>query len=92
MYGVLVKVSIKDGRGDEAVKALNEMLVPRVRSSEGFVSGQWIHADNQTWGSGLLIFNSVETAKAGAKAARQLPPNPPVDITSVEVGKVVAQA
>jgi hypothetical protein len=92
MFGVLVKVSIEEGRSDEAVKVLNEMIVPRVKASDGFVSGQWIHSIDQTWGVGLVIFNSEEAAKAGAADARQLPPGAPVEVTSAEIGKVVAQA
>jgi hypothetical protein len=87
MHAVVVNVSIKDRPSAE--KALHEQVVPRVSQAPGFVGGFWI-ATAQDKGFSVIAFENEEVAKAAA--AEIQPPGDMVEIDSVEVYQVVANA
>jgi hypothetical protein len=68
---------------------LREQAIPRFKQAPGFVGGQWVRLEGGN-GTGMLTFESEETAQA---ALEQLQTNPPpetaVTINTVEVGEVV---
>ena len=89
MHAVLVKVQIKSGRYDEAIKGLRADVVPRVKQAPGFVRGTWF-GDNET-GHGLVVFESEEQAQgmAGMVSAEA---DDPVEIQAVKIYEVNAEA
>lgn len=65
MHAVLVSVTIESGREDDAVKHLNEAVLPGVRQAPGAVSGVWI-APQDGQGYSTVVFDSEENARASA--------------------------
>ena len=88
MYAVTTRVRIADK--DTALKALQEQVVPRAKSSPGFASGTWTYVDDSA-GVSMLLFDSEENARAFADGFSP-PAESPVTLESINVGEVVAQA
>jgi hypothetical protein len=88
MYAVLVKVRIKPGRHDEAIRTLQSDIVPTVKGAPGLVRGTWF-GDTET-GNGLMVFQSEEHAQqaAGMISAGD---DDPVEIQDVKVYEVNAE-
>ena len=94
MHGVIVQVRIDPDRDEEAKRMLHEMVVPMAKGLAGFASGTWLRALEGDGGRGVLLFESEETARAGAEQIRSEgpPPGVPVTMESVEAYEVLAQA
>ena len=92
MHAMVATVEIKAGRGDEAVAALNDQVVPRVKAMPGFVSGTWARSADGTKGHSVVIFETEEAAKAAMENARQTPAEAPVKTLYVEIYEVLAQS
>ena len=88
MHAVLVKVRIDATRAEEALKGLQEHVVPQVKESRGFVRGTWF-GDGP--GYGLLIFESEEQAQDMAGGIGSTP-GAPTQVEEVGVHEVKAQA
>lgn len=88
-YAVSVKVRIAAGRYDDAMKELNDDVVPRVKGTPGFVSGTWF-GDKENR-HGLVVFESQEQAQQMASTI-QARPGSPIEIESTKVYEVHAQA
>jgi hypothetical protein len=88
MHAVLVKVRIKPGRHDEAMRLLQANVVPEVKGTPGLVRGTWF-GDAET-GHGLMVFQSADQAQqmAGMVSAGD---DDPVEIQDVEVYEVNAE-
>jgi hypothetical protein len=86
MYAALVKLTIDSAQALAAAAAFTSEVLPRVRSSEGFIGGYWLDpADGQ--GFGFVLFKTEEQAR------RATPPEsnwsaPGVKILSVEFRRV----
>jgi hypothetical protein len=89
MHAVVVSVSIDDF--DQASTFLREQIVPRVKQAPGFVAGYWVALDGHQRGRSVIAFESEEAAQNAAKMIGESD-NPGVNIESVEVGEVVADA
>ena len=89
MYAVAVRVSISDV--ETAQKGLEEVVVPRVSQSPGFVAAYWTRSADGSNGQSMLVFESEDAARA---VADRLGSNVPegVTIESAEVREVVASA
>lgn len=89
MHAVLVKVRIKSGRHDEAMRLLQANVVPDVKGAPGLVRGTWF-GDTET-GHGLMVFQSADQAQqmAGMVSAGD---DDPVEIQDVKVYEVNAEA
>jgi hypothetical protein len=86
MHAVVVRVKIDDL--EAAKQMLHNVVVPGVSSQEGFVHGVWLEPVN---GEGLSI--SVFETEAQARGQQvEVPPDAPVEILSVDVREVYAQA
>lgn len=90
MHAVVTRATINDlGR---ARQILNDQGVPRLKQAPGFVRGNWVALD-ETTGTGMVIFESEETARAAAEMIRaNSPAGDAVTINSIDVGEVVAEA
>jgi hypothetical protein len=90
MYAVLVSVTIDAGKEDEAERALNEQLLPMLKSAPGFVGGYWLEPDaNKGWS--IVVFDTEENARAMAPPVGSRPPGDvPVVIDRVEFRRVIA--
>jgi hypothetical protein len=90
MHAILTKDTIHDV--EKATKFLAEQGIPRLSQAPGFIGGNWVRLDGGN-GSGMVLFESEEAARAGAE---QIKANPPagdaVTINSIEVGEVVGHA
>ncbi len=88
-HAVMVEVDIALGRYDDALSALREHIVPRVKGAPGFVRGTWFGTEQS--GHSLLVMESEEQAKQIA-AMTTSGPDDPVQIKSVTVYRVHAEA
>ena len=91
MHAVVVRVNIDTARGDEAVKMLNEMVVPMSRQAPGFKAGYWTRSADGSKGWSIEVFESEPDARAFSESVKTAP-NAPASIESVEVMDVTASA
>jgi heme-degrading monooxygenase HmoA len=87
MHAVVVRVTISDPEGSEAV--LRERVVPGISQAPGFVAGYWTRKDNG--GLSMTLWQSEDAATSAGEMARSLAPEG-VNVDSVEVREVVASA
>ncbi len=90
MHGLVVEVSIDQSRGDEALKLLNEVVVPAVSSAPGLVAAYWLGGPDAGRGTSVVIFESEGAAQQAAESGPRPPEGAPVTVTRVEVMEVVA--
>jgi hypothetical protein len=85
-HAAVVQVAI-DAGSDPAHRQgiLDDLVIPEVKSSPGFVRGLWLHDGNGT-GTCIVVYESEEEARAGL-ALLTRPGGPPVTGTGLhEVG------
>ncbi len=89
MHAVVVRVSIRDA--EAAQKGLEEVVVPRISQSPGFVAAYWTRAEDGSNGLSMLVFESEDAARA---VAGRIPGSVPDGVTfeSAEVREVAANA
>jgi hypothetical protein len=94
MHAVNVQVKIDSSQEDLARKMLHEVTVPRAKALAGVRSGTWIRALEGDRGMSVLLFDSEDAARAAADEIRSVgpPPGAPVNMESVDVFEVLAQA
>lgn len=92
MFAVLVTVRIDAGKEDEAQRQLNDVLLPTLKGSPGWVGGFWLAPeDNKGWS--IAVFDTEEHARALAPPVGSRPPGDvPVTIEAVEFREVIASA
>lgn len=91
MHAVAVRVHIKSGRHDEAVRGLREEVVVDVKAAPGFVHGTW--AGDAAAGLGLMVFESEAYARQMADSlSEDDDERAPVRIEDVQVFEVMAEA
>lgn len=88
-HAILVKVKIVAGRYEDAMKGLNEDVVPMIKEAPGFLKGTWF-GDDQS-GHGLVLFASEDQARQAASMV-SAGPDDPVQIESATVYEVNAEA
>ena len=64
MHAVVVQVTIQNP--DEALKELEERVVPMVSQAPGFVAGYWLAPEGNN-GFSIVVFESEEQARAGCR-------------------------
>ena len=74
---------------EEALRLLQEEIVPTLSQAPGFVTGYWVGSENR--GTGMAVFESEQAAQ-GALGQAEPPPADVVTLESAEVGEVVAHA
>lgn len=90
MHAVVVQVHIDASLAEDAMEFLRSKVVPLVSQLPGFVSGTWTRS--ATEGRSMLVFDSEETAAAGADTIRDAPRPDGVTLASADVFEVIAQA
>ena len=88
MHAVVFKVTLKDR--EKAVQALKEQIVPSAKEAPGFVSGVWVSSSDGQ-GTATVVFESEDAAREWSESGEP-PPAEIVDVHSVEIGEVDAQA
>jgi hypothetical protein len=95
VYATVGQVKLVSGREDEALKVLEELVVPASKVLAGFEGGYWARALDGDAGHSLMFFDTEANARAAAEQMAQGPPGAPPDpaatFVSVEVCEVVAQ-
>jgi heme-degrading monooxygenase HmoA len=70
MHALVTKVQIE--RDDEEDRRnLTENVAPNVAKTPGFVAGYWLEAADDGEAISVVLFESEETATAGAEMAKQ---------------------
>ncbi len=88
MHAVVYRVTLKDR--EKASQALEEQIVPSAKEAPGFVSGVWVSSSDGQ-GTATVVFESEDAAKQWSEGGEP-PPAEIVDVNSVEIGEVDAQA
>ena len=92
MHAVVGQVKIDTSREDEARKLLQEFAVPSAKALEGFQGGTWARATDADSGHSMLLFDTLEHARAAADTIAAGPPTgAPATVVSVTVCEVTAQ-
>jgi hypothetical protein len=73
MHAVVGRWRMDPARADEQQQFLREVIVPRVRETEGFVSGYWSSPTSAGLAHSFIVFGSAETAAAFAASVRNDP-------------------
>jgi hypothetical protein len=89
MHAVIVRVTISDV--EAATEQLRNEIVPRVKQAPGFVAGYWIRTEGDDKGRGLIVFDSVDAARAAAEQLRA-PRGKGATLDYVDVAEVVEAA
>jgi hypothetical protein len=89
MHAVFLTVRI-EGDLDEAVKGLQEQVVPMVRSQPGFVAGYWFEA-REGKGHSVVLFQTEEQARAAAPPPGSKP-SPFATVETTDIRGVAANA
>ena len=92
MPGLLVAVKIDPAGVVEAMKMLNEQMVPTVKSAPGFVAGYWMRDESAGMGYSIAIFDTEQAANDARDNAPRPPDGAPVSIANIQVLPVVASA
>jgi hypothetical protein len=90
MHALMVHVSIQPGHDEESRAELKANVVPRAKEAPGVVAGHWTRSPDGEHGVAMVLFESEETAQAGADMARSGPRPDFVTFDKVEVCEVVA--
>jgi hypothetical protein len=93
MHAVLVEVDLSGTEPEQAIRGLQEEVIPRVKQAPGFQSGTWTRKAGERRGLSLLLFDSEENAQAAAgMVSVGSNPQPGVTVERSEVREVVATA
>jgi hypothetical protein len=86
MYAALVKLTIDPAQAPAAAAEFTSKVLPRVRSSDGFIGGYWLDpAEGE--GFGFVLFKTEEQARRGSPPESDWS-GPGVKILSVEFRRV----
>jgi hypothetical protein len=67
-HAVVMQVQLsKDDEPEAAVKMLTEMVIPNAKAQTGFQSGTWMRNEETALGTGVVLFDTEENAKAAQK-------------------------
>ena len=93
MHAVVSHVTIREGRADDAVALLDQVIIPAAESAHGFVSGVWSHS-LEGKGVGVIVFETEDDARkfAAESQAAPVPDDSPVQIDAVGVNTVARTA
>jgi hypothetical protein len=87
MHAIVIHASISDL--SEAKRGLDEMVIPTIKESPGFVGAYFVAVDD-SHGVSVEVFETEEQARAAA------PPEgteaPGVKLTTIQFGKVMGSA
>lgn len=93
MHAVFVEVDASAVDREEAVKNLQEQVVPRASQAPGLQSGSWMVPNEEGKGLALMLFDTEESARAAAAmVAVGSNPQPGVTVSRCEVREVAASA
>lgn len=89
-HAVVITVNLPvDGTPEEALKMLNEIVVPQARAQAGFQSGTWMNDHGN--GMGVVVFDTEQNANEAQKYLRP-PDGATTTFVSSSVYEVGAQA
>ena len=90
MHAALVSLTVDPEHAPAAAATLTDDILPRIRSSPGFVAGYWLEpADGE--GFSIVLFESEEQARDATPPASSWDA-PGIAITGVQLRRVAATA
>jgi hypothetical protein len=76
-HAVVMQVQLsKDDVPEEAIKMLNELVIPQAKAQAGFQSGTWMRNEETALGTGVVLFDTEGNAKAALKNLAPPPGGP----------------
>jgi hypothetical protein len=70
MYASYAQVRFDSGKKSEAVRMLNDELIPQIKRAPGFVKGIWV--GNDELGNGVVVFETREQATQATQALQSI--------------------
>jgi hypothetical protein len=90
MFGVVVKVELPEGGTiEQGRKQLDELVIPQVKASPGFVAGYWLSPPTGREGLSFVIYQDEQSARGAAENIRT---PPEIRLLDVEVREVARSA
>jgi hypothetical protein len=90
MFAAVVTVTIDPAQTDASLAMLNDMVVPTVKASAGFVAGYWLQpVDGRS--TAMVVFDTEANARAAAPPVGPTP-GTGVVVVSVDFSEVAASA
>ena len=94
MHAVVVRAAVSDPEGSR--KTLNDDVIPRARTSDGFVAGYWLEPVDGR-GLAFMVFENENAARVVQEAVQQIIQSgeqvtPFAKMESCEVREVVGRA
>jgi hypothetical protein len=93
MHAIVVHVTIKEGRDEDAAKELDGIVVPGAKAVAGFQGGYWLRVVGGRAGIGVELYDTKEHAEEElGRRTDGPPPEAAVSIDSAGVFEVLASA
>jgi hypothetical protein len=93
MHGIIIDVSVKPNRKEDARKMLVDMIVPRAKTHKGIIKGYWLQELNGEILRAIQLYDTEVNARETANriASEGPPPGAPVSLISVTTYEVLAE-
>jgi hypothetical protein len=93
MHAIVVHVTIKQGRDEDAATELQNIVVPMAKAAPGFQGAYWVRELGRQGGISLELFDTKEHAEEElARRSDGPPPEAAVTVDSASVFEVLANA
>jgi quinol monooxygenase YgiN len=93
MHAIVVHVTIKQGRDEDAEKELETIVVPMAKAAPGFQGAHWARELGRQCGISIELYDSKEHAEEElARRSDGPPPDAAVTVDSASVFEVLASA
>jgi hypothetical protein len=93
MHAIVVHVTIKQGREEDAAEELKNVVVPSAKAAPGFQGAYWVRELGRQGGIALELYDTLEHAEEElGRRSDGPPPDAAVTLDSASVFEVLASA
>jgi quinol monooxygenase YgiN len=93
MYAIVIHVTIKQGRDEDAATELKNVVVPSAKAAPGFQSAYWARELGRQGGIAIELYDTKEHAEEElGRRSDGPPPDAAVTLDSASVFEVLASA
>jgi hypothetical protein len=91
-HALVSQVSLEGRSPEDAVRLLNDQVIPIVKGLTGFERGIWARTADGSKGMGIVVFDSEDNARAARDGMDTMRPADAPPITSSEIWIVTGLA
>jgi hypothetical protein len=93
MHAIVIHVSIKQGRDDDAASELENVVVPQTKAAPGFQGAYWAREVGRQCGIAIELYDTKEHAEEElGRRSDGPPPDAAVTLDSASVFEILASA